>query len=103
MHGLLAVSSLHNAHVNSEQRKAYTLVSIQYQTLALESFSKRLTDINKDNCQAYFLLASFIFILTTYSIANPQDREEAITSNDVAQSFILLQGIDPSHVLGWLY
>lgn len=93
MHGLLAVSAMHYAHVNPDQRSAYTTASTYHQTLALHFFSARLTDINEHNCEAYLLLAIFIFLLKTYSIANPYGREEAVTPNVVAQSFVLMQGM----------
>lgn len=93
MHGLLAVSALHYAHINPDQRSTYAITSSHHQTVALEYFSTRLTDIDEHNCEAYLLLAIFIFLLTTYSIANPYGRDEAVTPEIVAQSFIVLQGI----------
>lgn len=93
MHGLLAISALHYAHINPNQRSAYTITSTYHETLAPQFFSTRLTDITEDNCGIYLLLAIFIFLLKTYSIANPYAREETVTPNVVAQSFVLLQGM----------
>jgi len=92
MHGILALSARHFAHVNPDQRNTYTAASAHHQTLALRYFSTRLTDINEHNCEAYLLLAIVIFLLSTYSIANPQGPEENVTPNTVAQSFVFLQG-----------
>lgn len=92
MYGLLAVSALHYANENPEKRSEYTVISTRYQTVAVKSFLTRITDVNEKNCLGSTLLATLIFLLSTHSIANPQDRE-VITASDVAQSFLLLQGV----------
>ncbi|KAL0932714.1 C6 zinc finger domain-containing protein [Colletotrichum truncatum] len=90
LHGILAVSAIHLAHLHPERREEFTTISTRHQTTALGQFSPRLNDIGETNADAYVLHAVCIFLLNTYSIANPHGP---ITSKDVAQSFILLQGI----------
>ncbi|KAF7544463.1 hypothetical protein G7Z17_g9928 [Cylindrodendrum hubeiense] len=93
MHGLLAMSAMHYAHSHPDQRRQYVLVSTYYQNLALQYFSTRLNDIDDENCEAFFLLATFIFLMTMCSIADPRDSEEPISPSHIARSFMLLQGI----------
>ncbi|KAH6877218.1 fungal Zn binuclear cluster domain-containing protein [Thelonectria olida] len=92
MHGLLAVSAVHYAHTHPEHRKEYVLVSNHYQTLALQFFASHLDEISRDSFEPYFFLATFIFLLTMWSISHPED-DEKLTPSAVAQSFQLLQGI----------
>ncbi|KXJ94824.1 hypothetical protein Micbo1qcDRAFT_46711 [Microdochium bolleyi] len=94
MHGLLACSALHYARTHPAQSDEYILVSTHYQTLALQFFTNRLSDISEDNVEAYFLLATFIFMLAIASISDPQAREKrSADPKDLAQSFLLLHGI----------
>ncbi|KAJ0296829.1 hypothetical protein COL516b_011214 [Colletotrichum fioriniae] len=90
LHGILAVSAIHRAHINPEKRDEYANLSARHQNIALSQFSPGLSEIGENNADAYVLHAICIFLLNTYSIANPHGP---ITSKDVAQSFILLQGI----------
>lgn len=92
MHGLLAVSALHYAQHYPNQRKEYILISSHYQNLALKMFTVKLQDINEDNIEPYFYLATFIFILSLCSIAERQDSPSPVTPGEIAQSFSLLQG-----------
>ncbi|KAH7136426.1 hypothetical protein EDB81DRAFT_657165 [Dactylonectria macrodidyma] len=105
MHGLLAMSALHYAQSHPNQRRQYVLVSSYYQNLALQHFSTHLNDINDDNCEALFLLATFIFVITMCSIADRPDSEAPLSPSEVAHSFMLLQGIKTivnfSHLTRW--
>ncbi|KAK6218537.1 c6 zinc finger domain-containing protein [Colletotrichum tabaci] len=90
LHGILAISAIHMAHCNPDKREKYATISARHQNIALSQFSPGLSEIGENNADAYVLHAICIFLVNTYSIANPQGP---ITSRDVAQSFILLQGI----------
>ncbi|TEA18703.1 Sterol uptake control protein 2 [Colletotrichum sidae] len=90
LHGLLAVSAIHLSHLNPDKQEKYLNLSTRHQTISLSQFSPGLNDIGENNADAYVLHAICIFLTNTYSIANPQGP---ITPKDVAQSFILLQGI----------
>ncbi|OHW90095.1 fungal Zn binuclear cluster domain containing protein [Colletotrichum incanum] len=90
LHGILAVAAIHVAHCNPEKRDEYATISTRHQNVALSKFSPGLSEIGEKNADAYVLHAICIFLLNTYSIANPHGP---ITPKDVAQSFILLQGI----------
>ncbi|EFQ25910.1 hypothetical protein CGRA01v4_14316 [Colletotrichum graminicola] len=90
LHGILAVSAIHVAHCYPEKRVEYATISARHQNVALGKFSPGLAEIDEKNADAYVLHAICIFILNTYFIANPSGP---IVPRDVAQSFILLQGI----------
>lgn len=92
MHGILALSALHYAHTNTAQRQDYMIISARYQQLALKFFSGNIHDINDDNCEAYFLLSSIIFLLFTFSIGHADNTAEQPSPDTVTQSFVLLQG-----------
>lgn len=93
MHGLLAVSALHYAYTYPSQKRNYTLISAHHQNLMLPYFATRLNDINEENCEAYFFLATMIVLLSMCWVAHHQTLERLITTHDVAQSFIFLQGV----------
>lgn len=93
MHGLLALSAQHYAQAYPDKRQKYALISSHYQSLALEVYSARLNSITEDNFEPYFFLATFIFIISMCSIADPQHVGDRITPGDIAQSFMLLQGV----------
>ncbi|EED19733.1 conserved hypothetical protein [Talaromyces stipitatus ATCC 10500] len=93
MHGLLAISALHYAHTHPDERKSYILVSNYHQDRALDFFSTMLTDINDHTCEAFFILAIFVFLLAAWSVANPQDQVEPHGLGAITQSFALIQGI----------
>ena len=93
MHGLLAFSALHYAHAHPDQRREYAIISSAYQDLALRHFSPCLHTISEDNCEAFFLLASFIVVLALATISNPKDLDRVITTKDVANMFSLMPGM----------
>ncbi|EFQ30220.1 fungal Zn binuclear cluster domain-containing protein [Colletotrichum graminicola M1.001] len=93
MHGLLALAALHYAHDHSEERKKWDIISVYHQNMALRFFALRLTDINKDNCEAYFLLATLIFIVSICSVAHSDSLGRTASLDDIAQSFMLLHGV----------
>lgn len=80
-------------HLHPEKRDEYSTISARHQNIALSKFSPGLGDIGETNADAYVLHAICIFLVNTYTIANPHGP---ITSKDVAQSFILLQGTSQS-------
>lgn len=92
MHGILALSALHYAHTNTAQHQHYMTVSARYQQLALKFFSGNIHAINNDNCEAYFLLSSIIFLLFTFSIGHADNNGEQPSPVTVTESFVLLQG-----------
>ncbi|KAH8746521.1 hypothetical protein F5883DRAFT_437993, partial [Diaporthe sp. PMI_573] len=70
----------------------YMIISARYQQLVLKFFSGNIHAINNDNCEAYFLLSSIIFLLFTFSIGHAENSGEQLSPETVTQSFVLLQG-----------
>ncbi|KAK2061273.1 fungal Zn binuclear cluster domain-containing protein [Colletotrichum caudatum] len=93
MHGLLALAALHYADLHPQERKKWDIISVHHQNLALRFFALRLTDLDKDNCEAYFLLATLIFVVSLCSVAHSDSLGRTVSLDDVAQSFMLLHGV----------
>ncbi|KAF2993196.1 hypothetical protein E8E14_001252 [Neopestalotiopsis sp. 37M] len=93
MDGMLAIAALHYGFVYPQHRQEYNVISMEYQTRALQWFATRLDHINDDNCNAYFFLACAIFILSLCSVAQSGIMGVGINCSDIAQSLSLLQGI----------
>ncbi|KAK6214633.1 hypothetical protein LQW54_004141 [Pestalotiopsis sp. IQ-011] len=93
MDGMLAIAALHYAFVYPQHRHEYTVISLEYQSRAVQWFATRLDHMNDGNCDAYFFLACAIFILSLCSIGQSGTMGVSITCSDVAQSLSLLQGI----------
>ncbi|KAK2044190.1 fungal Zn binuclear cluster domain-containing protein [Colletotrichum somersetense] len=93
MHGLLALAALHYADLHPQERKKWDIISVHHQNLALRFFALRLTHLDKDNCEAYFLLATLIFVVSLCSVAHSDSLGRTVSLDDVAQSFMLLHGV----------
>ncbi|KAG7045329.1 fungal zn binuclear cluster domain-containing protein [Colletotrichum scovillei] len=93
MHGLLALSSLHYAQTHPALHDEFALISSQYQDVALQAFAAKLQNANEGSFEPYFFLATFLFIISMCSITGQHDPDTVIAPKDLAQSFMLLQGI----------
>lgn len=93
MHGLLAVTALHLAHVKAEKRSVLSIVAARHQSKALSSFTSRARDVTAENYPAYIILASFIFIVDVYMIVDSRRHGNLMTVKDVIQSFRLIRGM----------
>ncbi|KXH45242.1 fungal Zn binuclear cluster domain-containing protein [Colletotrichum salicis] len=93
MYGLLALSALHYAQTHPAQRDEFALISWQYQDVALQAFTAKLQDFNEGSFEPYFFLAAFLFIISMCSITCQHDAGTVIAPKDIAQSFMLVQGI----------
>ncbi|KAK0637803.1 hypothetical protein DIS24_g10451 [Lasiodiplodia hormozganensis] len=93
MHGLLAVSALHCAHIHPHQHSHYTHLSTHHQTLALGLFTTALPTLSPATSPAFLLLSSFVFLLNTYPLARAQSRGYTpITIPSIVQSLSLIRG-----------
>lgn len=86
MHGLLAVSALHLAHLHPLQHHHYTLLSTVHQTLALDLFSPTLTGPSPSTPTS-LLLGTLIFLLNISPLAPTPPSLPSL-----AHSFALLRG-----------
>ncbi|EXK24381.1 hypothetical protein FOMG_18888 [Fusarium oxysporum f. sp. melonis 26406] len=90
LHGILAFSALHLAHLRPNETDAWTILSRRHQSVAVTSFSSRLDDITNENVDPCLLYSCFVFMLETYSITT---SSTAVLPRDISRSFILLQGV----------
>ncbi|KAF4463707.1 fungal Zn binuclear cluster domain-containing [Fusarium albosuccineum] len=84
MNGLLAVSALHYAHTHPEHHQEFIIISSAYQNMALQHFTSNLGDINEENCEAFFLLASLIAVASVSWVANPHFSDHSLAASDAA-------------------
>ncbi|GME52771.1 C6 zinc finger domain-containing protein [Neofusicoccum parvum] len=61
--------------------------------MALDLFASQLHNVTEENCHAFVLLSSLIFKINATSIAESHRRGQKVTADDVAQSFMLGQGV----------
>lgn len=78
MHGILAVSALHLAHLNPSQTNLYLINAITHQELAAPAFRHEIEDVHKDNCDAAFAYAHLIAI---YSFASEKEDERLLIAD----------------------
>ncbi|GKT46575.1 uncharacterized protein ColSpa_06756 [Colletotrichum spaethianum] len=93
MHGLLALSALHYAYLHPQEQKKWDIISVHHQSIALRFFALRLSAINKDNCEAYFWLATLIYLVSMCCVAHNERLGRSVSLNEVSQSFMLLHGV----------
>ncbi|GME44287.1 C6 zinc finger domain-containing protein [Neofusicoccum parvum] len=91
LHGLLAISSLHLGYTHPEKRTACNTVSTRHKRLALEQYSTQFHQLNRENSPAYILLASLIFKIQFFAIADAHKHGRPLTVHDIAHSLLLSQ------------
>lgn len=77
MHGILAMSALHLAHVHPSASRRWINEAVHHYTSAVSLFSSVITDINADNAVAAFLLSALILCI---SYAMPPDPSQSTPS-----------------------
>ncbi|KAH8679547.1 hypothetical protein BGZ60DRAFT_427880 [Tricladium varicosporioides] len=73
MHGILAVSALHLAHLRPSSSQYYINIAMHHYTLAVEHFRPILEEITPTNATAVFIFSS---LLACISFAIPQESPE---------------------------
>lgn len=98
MRGLLAVSALQLARLNSAQKEHYLAVAAHHQNLALPSYRYLIEDIGQrmtpDNCHA---IVAFSHLTTAYAFASPHPPGSILfaglcSSTGVPEWIYLLRG-----------
>lgn len=81
MHGVLAVTALHLAHLDPRRANKLTARASKHEDLALPHFRENTSGITERNCHAIF---AFSGLVTTYVIATikTSDYQHTIPSND---------------------
>ena len=91
MHGLLALSALHLAHLRPAARHTYYMISSHHQNLAIGTFRTVLPQITRDNASAFFALSA---ILSLFTFATGADSNRPVLQmGDVAECFQLVRGV----------
>ncbi|GKZ34093.1 hypothetical protein AbraIFM66950_004231 [Aspergillus brasiliensis] len=107
LHGLLACTSLHRAHMSSgdaDQEKKFLLRAYHHQGIALPQFRYAIEHPTEDNCHA---IMAFAYLLVVYSFA--ADQSGCSDSNLSTDSLFLVdqnsdESIAPDSILcNWLY
>jgi hypothetical protein len=75
MHGILACSALHLAHLNPSEKQRYNFASARHQGEALPAFRLAIADPNEDNCNA---LLAFSNLLIIHSFASEEQDEHLL-------------------------
>ncbi|KAL4879316.1 hypothetical protein BJY04DRAFT_229107 [Aspergillus karnatakaensis] len=73
MHGILALSALHLAHLKPERYSTYLAGSGFHMSLGLRSFRRILVSPTSDNCCALFAFCSIVMVYIHASPAEPPD------------------------------
>ncbi|PVH82496.1 hypothetical protein DL98DRAFT_570457 [Cadophora sp. DSE1049] len=82
--GLLAISALHLAHLETGAKKSWLQTALRYQDLTLAGLNKALCRISSENCEAVAVCSIFVLLL---SIAIPgvcNDPDEEASRNPLA-------------------
>jgi hypothetical protein len=97
MHGLLAATALHLAHSHRDRTAHFLRLADKHQTVALSAFRSVLaTDINVDNADALFGLASILSISAMARAcgdAETADVPGAMSMDSVTEFFFLTRGV----------
>jgi hypothetical protein len=93
MDGLLALSSLHLAHLEPSLHQYYTSIGVEYQNYGLLGFKSTLNSMNSENATALFAFSVILMILAfATSATGPEDPESA--PSEALQSIVeLLRGV----------
>jgi hypothetical protein len=78
MHGILALSALHLAHLRPENSQVYIIASDAHHQQAIVGYRDALSSITPQNCHA---CAAFSLLLNVYAWASP-DRPGSLFLND---------------------
>ncbi|KUJ13479.1 uncharacterized protein LY89DRAFT_158747 [Mollisia scopiformis] len=67
MHGILATSAVHLAHLHSDQKDKYNLLACQHQDLALGPFQKAFAEMDPENCVNLFAFSTLLHLFSFVS------------------------------------
>ncbi|GAQ07472.1 protein RTM1 [Aspergillus lentulus] len=92
MHGILALSALHLAHLKPENHSRYITSSRFHISLGLRSFRRILTSPTTDNCCALFAFSSLIMVYVYASPAESAEVDMVDTLESTLHLFKLCRG-----------
>ncbi|KAF2098652.1 hypothetical protein NA57DRAFT_75889 [Rhizodiscina lignyota] len=108
MHGLLALSALHLAHLQQYKRRRYYIISTYHQNLAIGGFRSALPNVTQQSADSVMVSAIIIALFAFASSAmKSTDPNESFTLNEVAELLVLVRGIEDTLAAGntrrWVY
>lgn len=93
MYSLLAVSALHLSQFELKDQHRHRAAAVRYQNLALPSLRALLSNVNEQNCDAIFLVASLIMIFA-FAFPRVSGGSQAFDSvKEIVTVFELMRGI----------
>lgn len=93
MDALLAVSSLHLAHLEPSMSRFYTTAGVEYQTQGLCNFKTALNDISGDNVNALFAFSIIVTVLAFAIPATSHEDSDSTPADSLQSIFELLRGV----------
>ncbi|KAK2470065.1 hypothetical protein H9L39_18213, partial [Fusarium oxysporum f. sp. albedinis] len=91
MHGLLALSAAHKAHLLPSERETYLSVSAYHQSLGLEAFRPLLPEISRDNWKPMFCYASIVALYACLLPTSEPSLEESLLPKDIFEKLANLR------------
>lgn len=93
MHGILATSALHLAHLCPEQRQAYWRKAAVHQNRALELLHITMEHPTRDNADALFVFSLIIFYLASAAPSTAEDLMDEEPLGPAIHTIHMLRGV----------
>ena len=93
MHGILATSALHLAHLRPEQRLAYWKRAAIHQNRALQLLQIAMAHPTRDNADALFAFSLIIFYLASATPSTADDLMDEIPLGPAIHAIHMLRGV----------
>ncbi|EED22360.1 conserved hypothetical protein [Talaromyces stipitatus ATCC 10500] len=94
MHGILAISALHRAHLRQHERRAEWLnIAITHKITALALFSEQLHHIHESNARAMMSFAGIAVVFSFASAVHCAGPDEGPSLNAFVDILILARGV----------
>lgn len=82
--GLLAISALHLAHLETSAKKSWLQTALRYQDLTLAGLNKALCRISSENCEAVAVCSIFVLVLSSAIPGVFDDPDDEASRNPLA-------------------
>lgn len=92
LHGILAVSAIHKAHLLPVQREKYLDMAAYHQTRGLEGFRTALLYIGDTDWQPSFCFSSTIVLYVCALAAHGSEEPATGPLSEILKLFVLLRG-----------
>lgn len=94
MHGILAISALHLAHLRQHERQTEWInIAIAHKSTALALFSEQLNNINESNARAMMSFAGIAVVFSFASALHCSNSDDGPSLNALADILLLARGV----------